>query len=142
MKYITQHNKHLLIHFFNLNAVERNQKWNIFLIPLTLTSAVVFCPPKTQLYSPTSSGCMFLMVISANFPFSTIWILPPWQSWSSPFHHCTGTPALDSSQRRHTLPPSGASWFLRPDLNVRGMAAETKIKTGTCRNLYTTVSLQ
>lgn len=46
-------------------------------IPLTFTSAVVFCSPKMQLYSPTSSGWTFLMCISAVFPLSVIWYRPP-----------------------------------------------------------------
>lgn len=99
-------------------------------IPLTFTSAVVFCSPKTQLYSPTSSGWMFLMCISAIFPLCVIWYRPPWKSWSSALNHCTGTPALDSSQQRDTLPPSRASWFFRPMLKDRGIAVE---KTSRCQ---------
>lgn len=99
-------------------------------------SADVAVAPTQQLYSPASARVKFLTVISAILPSCLMpYLSPSFRSCAS-LLHSTATPALDSSQRRVTLPSSTTSWFFSFCLNVTGIAVEGHCVSCVIENQY------
>lgn len=98
-----------------------------FLLPCTVSTAVVFLSPHTQVYSPASLTSKAWIRSCAMAPSCLIEYFSLDLSTLCFFFHSTGT-ALDSSHCSVAVPPSVASLFFISSLKCAGKAEEFKTR--------------